>query len=75
MKQEQGIVADGRQRNINAAVDQIRAEVRAEFEEVLKASSFFERLRIRREMKADLKRRLKELESRIEDIAPKSGLY
>lgn len=53
-----GIVADGYKRACAALEPAIRAEVSKEFDERLENASFFERLRLRREMTAEIRRRV-----------------
>jgi len=55
----EGIVADGYKRGCSALEQVIRAEVREEFAERLENASLFERLRLRREMAAEIERRVR----------------
>ncbi len=55
----EGIVADGYNRACAALEPAIRAEVRKEFAERLENASFLERLRLRREMAAEIERRVR----------------
>jgi len=59
---------DGRRRARAAARAEIRAEVHAEFAERLRAAGRLQRLRLRREIKCEVERRL-------DEIAPRHGQY
>ncbi len=54
----EGIVKDGYKRACAALEPAIQAEVRKEFAERLENASFFERLRLRRQMAAEIRRRV-----------------
>ncbi len=62
------IVADGRERAMDGSVDRIRAEVEAKYAEELRTAGFWKRRRIRQKIE-------REIEKRLERIAPKTGLY
>jgi hypothetical protein len=70
MKTEHGdhFVHDGCYRARTARVSAIRAEVEREYAEQLQSAGFWERWRLRREMKQEIERRL-------ERVAPPWGLY
>ncbi|HTM55231.1 MAG TPA: hypothetical protein VL175_14445 [Pirellulales bacterium] len=59
---------DGWRRARAAAEAEIRAEVLAEFAERLRPAGWLERLRLRRQIK-------REIERRLEKIAPRHGQY
>lgn len=56
----QKIVADGHARAQAAAETQVRAAVRAEYAERLKATSLLGRIRLRRDMEREIQRRISE---------------
>ena len=61
-------VADGYERACGATIEKIRAAVAAEFAERLQTAGWWERCRLRYEMRREIKRRL-------ERVAPPWGLY
>ncbi|MBX3424574.1 MAG: hypothetical protein KF688_02740 [Pirellulales bacterium] len=62
------IVFGGRERAVAEHAPRIAAEVEAEFAERLRGAPFWQRLRLNREMRAEIERRL-------EQVAPSDGLY
>jgi hypothetical protein len=56
--QNEHFVADGHDRARAAHIDVIRLAVKAEYRERLKSAGWFERLRLRREMRRVIKARL-----------------
>ncbi len=62
------IVADGQQRAYDDSIEQVRAETEAKYAEELKTAGMWKRMQIRRKMQREINERMKQ-------IAPKSGLY
>ncbi|MBX3434875.1 MAG: hypothetical protein KF847_16275 [Pirellulales bacterium] len=62
------IVLDGRERAVAEHAPRITAEVETEFAERLRGATFWQRIRLNREMRAEIERRL-------EQVAPSDGLY
>ena len=68
MQVDNRFLADGDQRLRNVQKPQVRAEVEQQYADRLAAASWFERRKIRKQIKAEIKRRLNEL-------SPPDALY
>lgn len=68
MRRETNIIADGRRRAQDGGARQVRAELAAKYAEELKAAGWWKRMRLRRILKTEFRKKMKEL-------APLDGLY
>jgi hypothetical protein len=67
-KDKNYFVEDGYERACDASIDRIRAAVELEFAERFQTAGWWQRLRLRYEMRREIKRRL-------DRVAPPWGLY
>ena len=68
MSASDGFVADGYERAYRASYSVIRAELEQRYADRFKLATFWDRLRLRQEMK-------RELRARLDRIAPPDALY
>ncbi len=62
------IVADGRERAYDGSIQQVRAEIEAQYAEELRKAGFWKRILLQRRIEREIRDRMKE-------IAPPDGLY
>ncbi len=68
MDRKQQFVADGQRRAYDAEIEHVRTEVEAQYAEELSRAGIWNRLRIRRKIKREIRKRMR-------DLAPPGGLY
>jgi len=68
MSKNHRFIHDGHERAYNAAEEKVRSELYAEFAEQLERSSGFSKLRMKREIEQEIKRRVRQ-------VAPPDALY